>query len=209
VPRHDSFLDRPANTREAILRATHEVLCEHGDDGTSMSRIADRAGVSKSVLYHHYDDRDDLLRELLEATLTVFVAESIDEDGRDDPLLRFVEAALSEPFPGDVEGSDSAVTTAFARTYVELRARAARDPQYCEHFTRLEGRLRERFVEGSRPATPARGGTAADTGEHLLTLAQGLFFQRVTADGVELDALRPAFERAVGSCPENDTTGDE
>lgn len=126
------------------------MLREHGDDGTSTSRLADRAGVSKSVLYHHYD-RDDLLRDLLDATLTVFVAESLD-DGRDDPPLR--------------------------------------------------------FVEGSRHATPVRGGTAADTSEHPLTLAQGLVFQRVTADGVELDALRVAFERAVGSRAGDGTADD-
>jgi AcrR family transcriptional regulator len=198
MPTRDSssFLDSPSNTREAILQATHEVLCEQGYDDASTARIAERAGVSKSVLYHHYDDKDDLFRALLDATLSAFVTESLGAaDGRDDGLSRFVERVLADPLPGDVADSNSAVTVEFARTYVELRARAAHDPRYRDHFTRAEARLRREFAEARSPDDSPRH--TVDATERLLTLAQGIVFQRVTTDDVALEALRAEVERAA------------
>jgi AcrR family transcriptional regulator len=192
-----------------------------------MSRIADRAGVSKSVLYHYYDSKDDLLRELLDETLATFhEAERL--DGGDDRaggsgdgcglasesrLVHLVEAALAEPFPGDVAGSDSTLTTPFVRAYVELRARAAHDPQYRELFTETEESLREEFADCLAGADGADGpDLAAADGDHaselLLTLVQGLVFQRVTTDSVALDAVRGASEDHLsprdGAAPNDD-----
>lgn len=62
--------------RRAILRAAASVLAEQGGERASMARIAERAEVSKALLYHYYPGRDALvfdiirshLRELDEAT---------------------------------------------------------------------------------------------------------------------------------------------
>jgi AcrR family transcriptional regulator len=218
VPDDDpaSFLGQPSNTREAVLRATHEVLCERGYGGVSMSRIADRAGVSTSVLYHHYDDKDGLMRELFDATLAAFVAETMRAEASDgDRLTHPVEVALSAPFPGDVAGSASVATAAFVGTYVELRARASHDARYRERVTEAEALLgrelatahdgRERRGNGTDVSTNGnRGVTGAGTDpdvdtertvEWLVTVVQGLVFQRVTTDGVDLDAVRAELDR--------------
>jgi AcrR family transcriptional regulator len=201
----EPFLAHPSNTREAVLRATYEVLCEHGYDGVSMSRIAARADVSKSVLYHHYDGKDDLLQELFDATLAAFLAGSLPpDDGENDGFPRALSVALSDPFPGDTEESSSLVTAAFLGAYVALRARASHDSQYRATVTRVETHLRREFApndgrdghdghDGSDPRMPGV--------EWHLTLVQGLFFRRATADDADLDAVRAAFERHV----ENDS----
>ncbi|TVT91505.1 TetR/AcrR family transcriptional regulator, partial [Haloferax volcanii] len=44
-------------TQQAILEATHQILLESGYNGISISQIADRVGISKSVIYHYYDDK--------------------------------------------------------------------------------------------------------------------------------------------------------
>jgi AcrR family transcriptional regulator len=198
----DSFLARPSNTREAVLRATYEVLCERGYDGVSMSRIAARADVSKSVLYHHYDGKDDLLQELFDATLAAFLAGSLHpDDGENDGFPRALSVALSDPFPGETEESSSLVTAAFLGAYVALRTRASHDPQYRATVTRGETHLRREFA----PDDGRDGHDGSDARmpgvEWHLTLAQGLFFRRATADDADLDAVRAAFERHV----ENDS----
>jgi AcrR family transcriptional regulator len=199
----NTFVGEPRNTREAILKATHEILCEHGYSGVSMSRIADRVEISKSVLYHHYDDKDDLLRELLDATLSVLLEESF-RNVEEEPvaaLRRFLSLPLSGTMPGDSAESDSAITTGFAKTYIELRAQAAHDPQYRENFTKNEARLRRELVaviesgvdEGRLDDVDPEGAA-----EYLLTLSQGLIFRRLTTDDVRLESVRRELERYLG-----------
>jgi AcrR family transcriptional regulator len=199
----NTFSGEPRNTREAILRATHEVLCERGYGGVSMSRIADRVEISKSVLYHHYDDKDDLLRALLDTTLTVLLEESF-RNVEEEPVValrRFLSIPLSEELPGETAAAGSAVTPAFARTYVELRAQAAHDPQYRENFTKNEARVRERLVtviERGVAEGQLRERDPEAAAEYLLTLSQGLIFRRLTTDGVDVEHVRAELERYLG-----------
>jgi TetR/AcrR family transcriptional regulator, transcriptional repressor for nem operon len=54
-------------TRERIVRATAELVAERGVAGTSLDDVCDRAGASKSQLYHYFVDRDDLMRAVARA----------------------------------------------------------------------------------------------------------------------------------------------
>jgi len=55
--------------RRAILRAAASVLAEQGAERASMARIADRAEVSKALLYHYYPGRDALVFAVIETHL--------------------------------------------------------------------------------------------------------------------------------------------
>lgn len=52
----------PQLTRVKILNATLELVAEKGVEALSMKEAAKRAGVSRSVAYMHFDDRDHLLK---------------------------------------------------------------------------------------------------------------------------------------------------
>ena len=56
----------PAVRRPLVLDAALAVWDEEGYRGTTMAAIAARAGVSKPVLYECYDNKDDVLRALLD-----------------------------------------------------------------------------------------------------------------------------------------------
>jgi AcrR family transcriptional regulator len=193
VPPHDSFRDRPADTREAVLVATHDLLCEWGYSDLSMAKIAEHAGVSKSVLYYHYDDKDDLLRALLDATLATFHDPTADSASA-SRLSLLVDTALAEPLPGDREGVASPITASFLQTYVELCVQAASDPDYRELFTARERSLRHEFA-ASATGEPDGPDDIERLAECLLTLVQGAAVQRVTTDGVDLDAVRRVVDR--------------
>lgn len=52
---------RPGYTREQMLDVAVALFNERGYDATSVSDLAERLGVSKSALYHHFASREELL----------------------------------------------------------------------------------------------------------------------------------------------------
>jgi TetR/AcrR family transcriptional repressor of nem operon len=53
-------------TRERIVGAAAELVAERGSAGTSLDDVIVRAGASKSQLYHYFEDRDALLRAVVD-----------------------------------------------------------------------------------------------------------------------------------------------
>jgi AcrR family transcriptional regulator len=58
--------ERSATTQAAILDATIEQLAEHGYGRTTTVEVAERAGVSRGALVHHFPTRSDLVLAALE-----------------------------------------------------------------------------------------------------------------------------------------------
>jgi AcrR family transcriptional regulator len=52
---------RVARSRAAILRATADLLIEHGFAGVTVDGVADRSGVAKTTIYRHWKDRSQLV----------------------------------------------------------------------------------------------------------------------------------------------------
>lgn len=60
--------DRGRRTRQRIVAAAAEVVAEKGAAGASLDEVGARAPASRSQLYHYFDDKNDLLRAVAEAT---------------------------------------------------------------------------------------------------------------------------------------------
>ena len=60
--------ERGRVTRQRIVAAATEVVAEKGAAGASLDEVGARAPASRSQLYHYFDDKDDLLRSVAEAT---------------------------------------------------------------------------------------------------------------------------------------------
>ena len=54
----------PEATRAAILEAAEELFLDAGPADTPMSRIARRAGVTKSLIHHHFGSKEELWNEI-------------------------------------------------------------------------------------------------------------------------------------------------
>jgi TetR/AcrR family transcriptional repressor of nem operon len=55
-------------TRERILQAAAELVAEKGAAGMSLDDVRARMGASRSQLYHYFEDRDDLVRTVVDVT---------------------------------------------------------------------------------------------------------------------------------------------
>jgi TetR/AcrR family transcriptional regulator, transcriptional repressor for nem operon len=55
-------------TRERILQAAAELVAEKGAAGMSLDDVQARTGASRSQLYHYFEDRDDLVRAVIDVT---------------------------------------------------------------------------------------------------------------------------------------------
>lgn len=57
----DSIATHRTAVRDSIMSVTWDLVREHGLAGTSMSRIADRAGISRATLYRYFPDVDAIV----------------------------------------------------------------------------------------------------------------------------------------------------
>jgi AcrR family transcriptional regulator len=55
-------------TRRRIVQVAAELVAEKGAAAMSLDDVCDRAHASRSQLYHYFDDRDDLVRAVVNAT---------------------------------------------------------------------------------------------------------------------------------------------
>ena len=60
--------DKGRATRERILQAAAELVAEKGVAGMSLDDVRARTAASRSQLYHYFDDRDDLVRAVIDVT---------------------------------------------------------------------------------------------------------------------------------------------
>jgi len=89
---------RPGYDRAEVLRIAVELFNQQGYDATSVADLAQRLGLSKSALYHHFDSKEQLLSLALddalnglESALETALAEG---GGVADTLTRLIRGAI-------------------------------------------------------------------------------------------------------------------
>jgi AcrR family transcriptional regulator len=96
---------RPLATRTQLMEAAAQIVTERGMDNLTLDLVAQRAGVSKGGLIHHFPTRQTLLEGLFQSLLAVFQKSiedfiSIDENTKG----RFTRAYIkSTVFTNDSE----------------------------------------------------------------------------------------------------------
>ena len=190
---NDPFAE-PSDTRQAILGAAFRALCEHGYANVTIQRIGDEFDKSPSLVYHHYDGKDELLIDLLGFLLDEFEASIADggvagrPDDRAAAASDVPEMAPEEAFERSArEQLDGYLTAAvdpaslddpyapdarFVTVMTELRSQAASDEAYRDHFDRSDrvfGEYLGRLVREA--AVEVAGDGAAETGDERTVTA--------------------------------------
>ncbi|MFF7895311.1 TetR/AcrR family transcriptional regulator [Streptomyces sp. NPDC007907] len=176
--------DRSRATRQRLLEAAVSCLAEHGWAGSTVSVVAERAGVSRGAAQHHFPTREDLFTAAVE-----YVAEER-------------STALRALFPDGAAGDRHAVVAALVDLYtgplfraaLHLWVAASNEEQLRPRVTELESRVGR---ETHRIAVDLLGADESVPGvresvQGLLDMARGLGLANLLTD----DAARR--ERVVG-----------
>ncbi|MEU0214973.1 TetR/AcrR family transcriptional regulator [Streptomyces sp. NPDC006265] len=123
--------DRSRATRQRLLEAAVSCLAEHGWAGSTVSVVAERAGVSRGAAQHHFPTREDLFTAAVE-----YVAEER-------------STALRALFPDGAAGDRHAVVAALVDLYtgplfraaLHLWVAASNEEQLRPRVTELESRV--------------------------------------------------------------------
>lgn len=90
-------LPRPARRRQ-LLNAAQEVFVENGYHAAAMDEIAERAGVSKPVLYQHFPGKQELYLALLDLHVDDMIARCRDALASTTDNKQRVQAAIGAFF---------------------------------------------------------------------------------------------------------------
>jgi AcrR family transcriptional regulator len=82
-------------TRHRLIEASIDLFSRHGFDGTSLSSIADRAGVTQPTLNYHFGTKDQLYRDVISYCGSQWIAAvEVGDDLRDLSLLDVLRVVL-------------------------------------------------------------------------------------------------------------------
>jgi AcrR family transcriptional regulator len=165
------------STKEALVQATYRALHEHGYSDLAVTDIAAEFDKSKSLIYYHYDSKDDLLLELL-----TYATDQLIEDvnsntghGYRDDLAYLLTLLLPQSLSAERQDAQQIL--------FELRARALVDGAYRVQFTRFDERLARRIadvVSGGIAAGVFETTDPACIADHVLATVNGAALQRLT-----------------------------
>ncbi|WP_330630328.1 TetR/AcrR family transcriptional regulator [Halocatena halophila] len=188
--------DSPEDSQSAIMAATYTALCEHGYAALSMAKIADELTMSKSSLYYHYDDKDDLLSTFLGYVIEEFATDVsvVEEQDANAQLRAFFDRVL----PRDLDESGYE----FHVVLLELRAQAPHHESFREQFDRIDGLLKETiagFIETGIEQGQFRAVDPNETARLLVALIRGGRVDRVSRSDRSLGELRDALDAYLDS----------
>lgn len=168
----------PDETRARILASAQEAFGELGYDRASVSEICQRAGVTKGGFYHHFDSKQALFLELLEAWL----------EDMDQRLRTFEQSSALVPDQliamTAVLGHVLATANEQLPIYLEYLTQALRDPAMRETTIRPYARFYDRIVElirrgidqGSLQPVPPEA-----TASTIMAMVMGLLLEALLA----------------------------
>lgn len=141
--------ERTAESRERILDSAAHVFAAYGFRHATFEEIAAGAGVSRTLLYRHFDGKTDLLRAVRERALTAW-AESVTQAAQGSATARgALEATIRE-------------TLWFAAAKPDLRAFLAGDTRLVLLGEERDGGLSRQLWREGTSALLARGVAAGE-----------------------------------------------
>ncbi len=178
--------ERSTGTRSKIILATIDCLCRLGSPATSVLLVAERAGVSRGAMMHHFPTRTDLML----AVMRHVFEDHLDHYRRvlgpiKDPMERFVRVA-------DEAWELHCQPGAIAAMEITLATRS--DPQLAKALAPLSEEIERHSREGHWEIAEAAGFTNRDEVE----ARRRLFIAAARSLAIDLALERdPAGPRAA------------
>src|SRR5260221_9389169 len=131
---------RRAERREQILAAATRAFARAGFAATSLDDVAAEAGISRVILYRHFDSKADMYRAVLDRACTRLAETVGTDDFTEDAIPALVRAAAADP-----------------GAFRLLFRHAAREPEFREladNLTAASAEVAQRNLAGQIPGGP-------------------------------------------------------
>ena len=188
------FEREPTTTRGRILQATYQALHEYGYAGLSIQRIADFTDISKSSIYYHYENKDELLVAFLEQVLED-VRHGFKIESGSDPVTDLKQFVNQIFLSIDPDSDEQEVPVG---AYIEIRAQAVSNEAYRERITHIDRALKEQFQSILQRGIDQDLVWDIDVNqisEFLVTTIIGAIERYATTDTVSVDRVQAEIEQ--------------
>lgn len=161
-------------SKQEIMEATYVALCENGYADLSIQKIADEFSKGKSLIYYHYEDKEELILSFIDYMQKALEASHIEimELPEDERLDRFLDMTL---------GLEDERRWNFQSSLLELRAQADHNEKIAEKFSEMD----ELALEQLEDILESRGLDDLQKAEVILSAIDGTVGRKVATDDRE------------------------
>lgn len=158
--------------KQDIMEATFTALCKHGYADLSIQKIADEFDKGKSLIYYHFDDKEELMLAFLDymGERVEETHEELEELEPDERLDKLLDMAL---------GMTEEEQWEFQKAFLELRAQAPRSPGFADKFEQIDSIILEYMENTLEELNVENPGLIADM---LISCIEGSVIRKVSID---------------------------
>ncbi len=146
------------NKKEEILQAAEEEFARNGYEGANISRIAKRVGVTHVLLYYHFQNKENLFREVLQRKIDEFILSVLPPEGTENlHFMENIDLLITQNFNMMAQNAMLARLLVNETGQMPESLRDIAHKQYGEYLTRLQCALdREAEAGNIVPANAER-----------------------------------------------------
>lgn len=203
MPNRAAPLDEMPEAGQAILTAARDIVEKNGPNSLRVSDVAERAGVAVGLLYHYFDDRDDLIDAVREAQFLARIEADIADLARKVGPNELDTTAVLKVIIDDFSDPRSKKRRDFRLDRMEALAAARYNPELTKRLVEAQKRLSasiRKTIENAK----ADGIVAPEVDAHALAfflevLPLGTGLATVYADMPSQEAWRELLLRMLAS----------
>jgi len=155
--------------RQELTEAAYEILQEAGIAGTTLAKVAERAGMSKGIVLHYFRDKDDLLEAVMRLANALLRDEVVRRMRRAKGDRGRIEAIVAANF------SPAFFKPEICNAWLSLCAEVPRNSEFGRIQRVIHARMRSNLVSPLRALLPANAVEPAALG--ITAMIDGLWLR--------------------------------
>jgi TetR/AcrR family transcriptional repressor of bet genes len=134
--------------RRELTEAAYEILQEQGIAGTTLAKVAERAGMSKGIVLHYFRNKDDLLEAVMRLANALLRDEVVRRVRRAKGDRGRVEAIVAANF------ASSFFKPEICNAWLSFCAEVPRNREFSRIQRAIHGRMRSNLMPALRALLP-------------------------------------------------------
>ncbi|WP_374374401.1 transcriptional regulator BetI [Dongia sp.] len=155
--------------RQELAEAAYEILQEEGIAGTTLAKVAERAGMSKGIVLHYFRGKDELLEVVMRHANSLLRDEVIRLMGEAQGPRARIDAIIAGNF------SPKFFKPEICNAWLSLCAEVPRNAKFARIQRAIHARMRSNLLSGLRHLLPPEKREAAVIG--ITAMIDGLWLR--------------------------------